>query len=58
MPECIIADILNTDRTRDYTPSKSACRRDGKRYDGDEEAGGESELFTACLTGELRKKNR
>ncbi|MDR2064537.1 MAG: alpha/beta hydrolase [Prevotellaceae bacterium] len=56
MPECIIIGILNTDRTRDLTPSKSAYRRDGKRYDGDREIGGGSELFTSYLTDELRIK--
>lgn len=56
MPECIIVGILNTDRTRDFTPSKSAYRRDGKRYEGDVETGGGSERFTACLRDELRRK--
>ncbi|MDR1198891.1 MAG: alpha/beta hydrolase [Prevotellaceae bacterium] len=56
MPECIIVGILNTDRTRDLTPSKSAYRRDGKRYGGDREVGGGSEMFTACLIDELRPK--
>jgi predicted alpha/beta superfamily hydrolase len=56
MPECIIVGVLNTDRTRDLTPSASAFRRDGKRYDGDRELGGGSELFTAYLAGELRPK--
>ena len=56
MPECIIVGILNTDRTRDFTPSKSAYRRDGKRYDGDMETGGGSESFTNYLTNELRNK--
>ncbi|MDR0687844.1 MAG: alpha/beta hydrolase [Prevotellaceae bacterium] len=56
MPECIIVGILNTDRTRDLTPSKSAFRRDGKRYAEDREVGGGSELFTAYLGGELRPK--
>ena len=56
MPECIIVGILNTDRTRDLTPSRSAFRRDGKRYDEDAEVGGGSELFTAYLAGELRPK--
>jgi predicted alpha/beta superfamily hydrolase len=56
MPECIIVGVLNTDRTRDFTPSKSAFRRDGKRYDGDKVFGGESERFTDFLCGELRSK--
>ena len=56
MPECIVAGVPNTDRTRDLTPSKSAFRRDGKRYDGDKELGGESERFTDHLCGELRSK--
>ncbi|MDR2383367.1 MAG: alpha/beta hydrolase [Prevotellaceae bacterium] len=56
MPECIIVGILNTNRTRDYTPSKSAYRRDGKRYAGDKEVGGGSESFTVYLRDELRKK--
>lgn len=56
MPECIIVGILNTDRTRDLTPSKSAFRRDGKRHDGDAEVGGGSEAFTAFLGGELRTR--
>jgi predicted alpha/beta superfamily hydrolase len=56
MPECIVIGILNTDRTRDFTPSKSAYRRDGKLYEGDVAVGGESELFTAYLRDELRRK--
>ncbi|MDR1983524.1 MAG: prolyl oligopeptidase family serine peptidase [Prevotellaceae bacterium] len=56
MPECIIVGILNTDRTRDLTPSKSSYRRDGKKYADDEETGGGSELFTDFLTNELKPK--
>jgi predicted alpha/beta superfamily hydrolase len=56
MPECIIVGILNTDRTRDLTPSKSAFRREGKRYGGDKEVGGNSEPFTDYLCKELRSK--
>jgi predicted alpha/beta superfamily hydrolase len=56
MPECIIIGILNTDRTRDLTPSLSAYRRDGTRYDGDREVGGGSEAFTIYLCNELRNK--
>jgi predicted alpha/beta superfamily hydrolase len=56
MPECIIVGVMNTDRTRDLTPTKSAFRRDGKRYDGDPEMGGGSESFTDYLCKELRSK--
>ncbi|MDR2496223.1 MAG: prolyl oligopeptidase family serine peptidase [Tannerellaceae bacterium] len=54
MPACIIVGILNTDRTRDLTPTKSAYRRDGKLYDGDRALGGGSEAFTDYLGRELR----
>lgn len=30
MPECIIVGILNTDRSRDLTPSKSSFKHNGK----------------------------
>lgn len=52
MPECIIVGVVNTDRTRDLTPSKSVWISDGKEYFKDS-GGGEN--FTVFLTGELRR---
>lgn len=55
MPECIIVGIINTDRTRDLTPTKSAYRRDGTKQEGDMEEGGGSDLFLNFMTNELRE---
>ena len=54
MPESIIVGIVNTDRTRDLTPTKSASRRDGTTQEGDKAVGGGSESFLRFLTEELR----
>lgn len=53
MPECIIVGILNTDRTRDLTPSKSYLLHKGKKMF--ENSGG-SDTFLKFLTQELRNK--
>lgn len=54
MPSCIIVGILNTDRTRDLTPTASAAGRDGKVTPGETLKGGGADKFTEFLTGELR----
>lgn len=53
MPECIIVGILNTDRTRDLTPSKSYLLHKGKKMF--ENSGG-SDIFLNFLTQELRNE--
>lgn len=50
----IIVGILNTDRTRDLTPTASAAGRDGKILPEAPLQGGGSEPFSHFLTGELR----
>jgi predicted alpha/beta superfamily hydrolase len=55
MPESIIVGVMNTDRTRDLTPTASAFRRDGTKQDSDKAAGGGSALFLHFLTEELRR---
>jgi len=54
MPESIVVGIVSTNRTRDLTPTKSAYRRDGTRDEGDEETGGESDIFANFILEELR----
>ncbi len=54
LPPCIVVAVLNTDRTRDFTPTCSAARRDGTIYSGDKPQGGGAELFYRFLTEELR----
>lgn len=54
LPPCIIVGVLNTDRTRDFTPTASAAGRDGKIEAGSIPRGGGSELFGVFLTEELR----
>lgn len=54
LPPCIIVGVLNTDRTRDFTPTASAAGRDGKIEAGSIPLGGGSELFGEFLTEELR----
>lgn len=54
LPPCIIVAVLNTDRTRDLTPTGSAARRDGKIYTGDGPKGGGAEVFYRFLIDELR----
>lgn len=46
--------VLNTDRTRDFTPTCSAARRDGTVRPGDKPEGGGAERFYHFLTEELR----
>lgn len=50
----IIIGVLNTDRTRDLTPTASAAGRDGKIAPGSMVQGGGSEAFNRFLTEELR----
>ncbi|MFV0391525.1 MAG: alpha/beta hydrolase [Paludibacteraceae bacterium] len=52
-PENIIVGILNTDRIRDFTPTKSALGRDGISKTG-KAVGGGSDMFLQFLTEELR----
>ncbi len=54
LPPSIIVGVLNTDRTRDLTPTASAAGRDGKISPGATAQGGGSEIFNRFLTGELR----
>lgn len=54
LPPCIIVGILNTDRTRDFTPTASAAGRDGKIVAGSPLQGGGSENFSKFLMEELR----
>ncbi|MCD7974129.1 MAG: alpha/beta hydrolase [Candidatus Azobacteroides sp.] len=51
---CIIVGIVNTDRTRDLTPTASAAGRDGKIPPGATIQGGGAETFHLFLTQELR----
>ena len=53
-PPCIIVGVLNTDRTRDLTPTASAAGRDGKIHPDAQVQGGGSAIFTRFLTRELR----
>jgi len=54
LPPSIIVGILNTDRTRDLTPTASAARRDGTITTASAPEGGGAESFNRFLTGELR----
>lgn len=54
LPSCIIVGILNTDRTRDFTPTASAAGRDGRIVADAVIEGGGSENFSQFLTKELR----
>ena len=54
LPPCIVVAVLNTDRTRDLTPTPSAARRDGTVRSGDEPKGGGAEQFYRFLVEELR----
>ena len=49
LPPCIVVAVLNTDRTRDFTPTCSAARRDGTICPYDKPAGGGAEQFHAFL---------
>lgn len=55
LPPSIIIGVLNTDRTRDLTPTASAAGRDGKIAPGAKTQGGGGEIFSHFLTGELRE---
>lgn len=54
MASFIIVGILNTDRTRDLTPTASAAGRDGKVLPDAIVQGGGGDLFARFLTEELR----
>lgn len=54
LPPCIVVAVLNTDRTRDLTPTSSAARRDGTIYAGDNPEGGGADMFYRFLVEELR----
>lgn len=54
LPASIIVAILNTDRTRDLTPTASAAGRDGKIAPDAKLQGGGGETFSRFLTVELR----
>ena len=54
LPPCVVVAVLNTDRTRDLTPTPSAARRDGTVRSGDEPKGGGAEHFYRFLVEELR----
>lgn len=54
LPPCIVVAILNTDRTRDLTPTASAARRDGTIHSEDKPEGGGAEAFYHFLVEELR----
>lgn len=54
LPSCIIAGVISTDRTRDFTPTASAAGRSGKTSPGAIPQGGGSETFSRFLTEELR----
>lgn len=56
LPPCIVVAVLNTDRTRDFTPSRSAARRDGTICPDDKPEGGGAEQFYRFLTEELRSE--
>ena len=57
-PPCIVVAVLNTDRTRDFTPSCSAAHRDGTVHSEDKPQGGGAEKFYRFLTEELRPEIR
>lgn len=54
LPPSIIVGVLNTDRTRDLTPTSSAAGRDGRITPDAVPQGGGGEIFSLFLTGELR----
>jgi len=54
MPECIVIGVVNTDRTRDLTPTRSAYDRNGQLREDGQTSGGGGEQFLAYLTDELR----
>ena len=54
LPPCIVVAVLNTNRTRDFTPTCSAARRDGTVRPGDKPEGGGAGQFCRFLTEELR----
>lgn len=54
LPPCVVVAVLNTDRTRDFTPTSSAARRDGSIQPEDTPKGGGMKAFYRFLTEELR----
>lgn len=52
MPECIVVGVVNTNRTRDLTPTKSGWIHNGKELFTDSGGGDD---FTVFLTRELRE---
>lgn len=54
LPPCVVVALLNTDRTRDFTPTSSAARRDGTIHPEDKPEGGGAELFYRFIVEELR----
>lgn len=54
LPPCVVVAVLNTDRTRDLTPTSSAAQRDGSIQPGDTPKGGGMKAFYRFLTEELR----
>ena len=50
LPPCIVVAVLNTNRTRDFTPTCSAARRDGTVRPGDKPEGGGAGQFCRFLT--------
>lgn len=54
VPASIIIGVLNTDRTRDLTPTSSNLGRDGKVQANKKAEGGGSEKFDSFLVNELR----
>lgn len=51
---CVVVAVLNVDRTRDFTPTRSAARRDGTIHPEDQPAGGQAATFRRFLVEELR----
>ena len=54
LPPCVVVAVLNTDRTRDLTPTSSAAQRDGSIQPEDTPKGGGMKAFYRFLTEELR----
>lgn len=54
LPPCILVAVLSTDRTRDFTPTCSAARRDGTIHSNDKPQGGGAEQFYRFMIEELR----
>ena len=54
LSSCVVVALLNTDRTRDFTPTASAAMRDGTTPPGRQPEGGGAENFRRFLVEELR----